>query len=588
MNLNINSGKKNTIMIIKRYRLIAVTFFFLSMTIVMTLPLVFRFTDSAAGGYGDGVYFIWLIRWYQGVIFQGHGAPFFNAMMNYPEGWNLSTTDTALASALPGVPFSLLMGPTAGYNIAMAITFILSGLFMYIWVVYLTSSKSAGLIAGMIYAFLPYRMAHFLAGHLNLSGTAWFPLFFMGYFEVLHHPAQKKWWPPVIAGISLGLIALTSMYYLYFTLLFVVIIFLGYLILVSWRVVLQKAFWIKSLIAALISSPFLFVALKPFLKLSQSGGIADRSLDYANNYSASPTDFFTFSSDHFLFGKWISSIFDRSLWIESSLYIGSVALILILFLLIKKHKKAQRALIRISLLVMVSAFILALGPSLHWNNRQVILHIPGWLQSFSNLKETIIPLPTWFLFNHLPFYAKMRAVMRVGFFVLIFSSMLAGLGAAGFLNKFSKGKKRWLTILIIGLVFFDFYPGSFANTIKKIEARPVDHWLAEQPGKGAVIQMPFEESTSQDQIYYTLTHKKPITGGFFNANQPPQYLYLKPILDRFPDEKSIATLKEYKVQYVLINPLHYQNFKSVEETMLQLGLKKIVTLDGISVYEFEK
>lgn len=553
----------------------------------MTLPLVFRFTDSATGGYGDGVYFIWLIRWYQRVIFEGQGAPFFNAMMNYPEGWNLSTTDTALASALPGVPFSLLLGPIAGYNFAMAITFVLSGLFMYIWVVHLTGSKSAGLIAGTIYAFLPYRMAHFLAGHLNLSGTAWFPLFFMGYFEILQQPTRKHWWPPLLTAISLGLIALTSMYYLYFTILIALVLFFGYLLLISWRILLQKSFWVQSFMTLLVSSPFLYIALKPFLKLSQSGGIADRSLDYANLYSASPTDFFIFSSDHFLFGKWISSIFDRSLWIESSLYIGIITLVLILFHLIRKRNKEHQAITRMALLVMVTAFILALGPSLHWNNHQVILQLPNWLQSISGLQETIIPLPTWFLFDHLPFYAKMRAVMRIGFFVLIFSSMLAGLGAAKFLQNSSTGKKRWLTILILGLVIFDFYPGSFAANIEKIEARAVDYWLAEQPGSGAVVQMPFEASISQDQIYYTLTHQKPITGGFFNANQPPQYLYLQPILARFPDEKSVTTLKEFRVQYVLVNPDDYTNFASVEETMLQLGLKKLISLDGISVYELD-
>ena len=225
MNKRINTGFKNIISKIVQYRLILAFVFFLLITIFMTLPLVFRFTDSAAGGYGDGVYFIWLIRWYQRVIFEGQGVPFFNPMMNYPEGWNLSTTDTALASAMPGVPFSLLLGPTAGYNIAMAITFVFSGLFMYIWVVHLTGSKGAGLIAGTIYAFLPYRMAHFLAGHLNLSGTAWFPLFFMGFFEILHHPTPKRWWPPLLTAVSLGLIALTSMYYLYFTLLIAAIIF---------------------------------------------------------------------------------------------------------------------------------------------------------------------------------------------------------------------------------------------------------------------------------------------------------------------------------------------------------------------------
>ncbi len=578
---------KKLVSLISRYKLVLVTFFFLLVTIFMTFPLILSFTNSAAGGYGDGVYFIWLIRWYQRVIFEGQGVPFFNPMMNFPEGWNLSSTDTALATTLPGVPFSLVLGPIAGYNLAMVLTFVLSGLSMYIWVVYLTGSKSAGIIAGTIYAFFPFRLAHFLAGHLNLSGTAWFPLFFMGLFEMLHNNSKWRWWPPILSAISLGLIALSSMYYLYFTLFFVVIFLIGYLLLVRWKFLVEKFFWLQSVLALVVSTPFLYIALKPFIKLSQTGGIADRSIAYANLYSANPTDFFTYAADHFLFGKWISSILDRSLWIESSLYIGLFTLLLILFYFFRRTKNRNNALARVALLILSVAFILALGPSLHWNNQQVVIHFPIWLQSLFGSNETIIPLPTWFLFDHLPYFSKMRAVMRIGFFTLIFSALIAGLGAAKLLEKFSGKKKRWLTILVLFLVLFDFYPGSFAGTIQKIEPRAVDFWLAQQPGNGAVIQMPFIDLTSQEQIYFTLTHHKPITGGFFNANQPPQYLYLQPIMDRFPDEKSIETMREFRVQYVLINPDRYPDFATMEETMLSLGLKKQTTLDGISVYELE-
>lgn len=568
-------------MIKKYFHFVLAGIYFLVLTLLVTYPLLLHFKDSIIGGYGDGVYFAWLIRWYQNVFLEGKGVPFFNPMMNFPEGWNLSTTDTALASALPGVPFSALFGPIAGYNIAMWITFILSGLCMYIWVHHHTKSTNAALIAGTIYAFLPYRIAHFDAGHLNLSGTAWFPLYFMGLYEVLLSTKKFPWGYMVTTALSLGLIGLTSMYYLYFTILMTVIFVSGFLLFQNWRVLVKPIFWLRIAIIAIFSAPLLFIALKPFVSLSGQGGLANRTLEYANEYSASPTDFFTFASSHFLFGKWISSVFDRSLWIESSLYIGTITIILIILAFIWKKKSEHKALIGTSLLVIITSIILALGPSLHWNNQQVFLNIP-WL----GLENASIPLPTLLLFKYLPFFSKMRAIMRLGFFGLLFGAFLAGFGAQLLFRKIPSKSHRWFTVLIIGLVLFDFYPGSFQNSIQKIEARPVDFWLAEQPGKGAVVQMPFMKSTDQEQIFFTLTHKKPITAGFFNANQPPQFQYLAPIMEHFPDQKSIDTLREYKVEYLLINPTDYPNFKDVETKILLLGMELKTEQSGIRVYGF--
>jgi hypothetical protein len=65
----------------------------------MTWPLSLHLKTSVIGGMGDNIYFVWLIRWYQKVFLEGQGHPFFNPLINYPQGWNLSTTETALASA---------------------------------------------------------------------------------------------------------------------------------------------------------------------------------------------------------------------------------------------------------------------------------------------------------------------------------------------------------------------------------------------------------------------------------------------------------------------------------------------------------
>ncbi len=555
--------------------------FYLLIALLVTFPLILHFRDSIIGGYGDGLYFSWLVRWYQKVIFEGGASPFFNPLMNFPEGWNLSTTDTALASTLPGVPFSLVWGPLAGYNIAMWITFMLSGLTMYIWVHHLTKSRTAALLAGTIYAFLPYRIAHFQAGHLNLSGTAWFPLYFMGLYEILRTSKHWHWAASITTALSLGLIALSSMYYLYFTLLMTVVFIFSYFIFANRKIFIEKWFWLRAVVTAIFSLPLLYLALKPFLSLSNQGGLADRSLEYASQYSASPTDFFAFASNHFLFGEWSSRLFDHSLWMESSLYIGLVSLILV-GVAIWQHKKiSDQKILAIALVMMITAFILALGPQLHWNNKLVEFVSP------TSGQRTPIPLPAALLFEYLPFFSKMRAVMRIGIFTLVFSTLAAGLGAHWLMTRFKLPQRRLVAALLILLALFEFFPGSMRPSLEKTEARPVDFWLADQPAIGAVVQMPFEYSTDQAQIFYTLTHHKAITGGFFNANQPPQYQYLQTVLASFPDERSIATLREYQVAYVVINPAHYDKFDSVQAELFKNGLALLTEQNGIHVYGFE-
>jgi len=555
-------------------------------TVFMTYPLAFQMTKSIIGGWGDDIYFVWLIRWYQKVFFEGDWHPFFNPWMNYPQGWNLSTTDTSLSSALPGIPFSLVLGPVAGYNIAMLLTFVLSGFFMYLWVRSLMKSNLAGLLAGTIYAFVPDHIARLVAGHLNMATLYWFPLYFWGLYNLLRAGIKFDWKSILLTGFALGAIAFISMYYLYMTLLFTVVFVLVYLIVSRFKVLREKNFWLQIGAAALISLPFLYFSLRPFVTLSAAGGLSSRSVEYAAMYSASPTDFFLPSSDHFLFGAPLSKVFDRSLWMEGSLYIGLVGMVLGIIAIVRNKKSEHRWLIWSALAVMVTSFVLALGINLHWNNQDVISHIPAFLQPVLHRSETLIFLPSNWLFQHLPFYDKMRALMRFGLFVLIFVPVLAGIGYDQISKRLSLGRQRLLAAGLIAVVLFEFYPGSYAAQLSQPAPRPVDLWLAGQPGKGAVAPMPFSTATDQAQLYYTLFYNKPFVGGFFNANQPEQYVNISPVLDNFPDANSVELLRRLKVEYIVVDTTLYSDLSSVQHTMEQLGLVRITVQGDQEVWGF--
>ncbi len=197
-----------------RVVIVLVILYFTGLTIIMTWPLVEKMGGYLLGQIGDNIYFVWLINWFKRSLFELHVSPFFVPFLNYPEGWSLAYTEIAPIMVVLAMPFALIGGATFGYNSALMLSFILAGLGMYLWINKVTKNKAAGLIAGTIFAFVPYHMAHALIGHFHIMGIQWFPFYFMGLFDILINK-EKNWKSAILAGIALGFISLTSIYYTY-------------------------------------------------------------------------------------------------------------------------------------------------------------------------------------------------------------------------------------------------------------------------------------------------------------------------------------------------------------------------------------
>ena len=553
-----------------------VVLYFTALILGMTYPLVLRMNHAITGEIGDNIYFVWMIAWMKRAVFELHTNPFNVWFLNYPEGWNMAYTEITPIMLILAMPFAFLGGATLAYNAAMLLTFILAGLFMFIWVDHLTGHKGAALVAGTIYAFVPFHFSHFLIGHLNLTGIQWFPLYFMGLVDLLTHPVQANgklnWKPALLAGLSLGLIGWTSQYYLYMAFFISLVFILGYPLLSGWRVLLTKAFWANLVILGGAALPLIGIAVYPYLMLSGQGGLPDRSIGIAELYSASPTDFILPSTLHFIWGQWVGATFNRDMWVEGTLYVGVIALALAVFALVTSRKNPFRPLILTAVLAMVVATILAMGIDLHWNGEAVKLAVPTFLSGVIKAPAVPIPLPGYFLFKYFPFFAKLRALNRFGVFNLVMVSLLAGLGTAWWLKNRPGKWQTGATLVSLVLVLVDFLPRPFTQ-FSEITSRPVDTWLAAQPGKGAVAQMPFKESEDQEQTYYTYFNGKPFVGGFFNAFPPAQYQKIKPVLAFFPDTESVSLLKKLGVEYVVVDKKAYDVPERIKEESAVLGLK---------------
>jgi hypothetical protein len=536
------------------------------------------------GQIGDNVYFVWLFGWFRKAIFEFKTSPFVVPHLNYPEGWSLAHTEMSPATLAIGFPLSFIAGNVFAYNFSALATFVLSGFFMYVWVERVTKSHWAGFIAGSFFAFSPYRFAHFRAGHLNLLGTMWLPLFFMGFFELLQEgtSSRRMIW---LTGIALGLIGLSSIYYLYATLLISLFV-VGVYLIIHRQIVRDPNFWRQGFTAFLISIPLILAAVLPFVQLETQGGFQSRDVFQVVGGSASLTDFILPSTDHFLVGSWISEKFSRNHWIEGTLYLGVVPIALSAIAIVKGWKSPQRRNLLIFLLLIgMFGLLFALGTHLHWNETIVDVPIPQLLRARLDRDSIHIRMPVFYLFQSMPMFSRLRTFKRFGVFVLLSISVLSGLG----INRFRKGVGDRVWTFAVPLLFlfvmFEVYPGPYKN-FALVEPRPVDYWLAEQPGDGGVAQFPFYQVEDQDQVYNTLTHGKPFIGGFFNAFPPKQYLEIRPVMEGFPDESSLALLRNLQVKFILVDGTAYEKFIDVQQAIEDLGLELKVVFGDDYVYTF--
>jgi hypothetical protein len=158
---------------------------------VMTWPLARSLTRDVASDLGDSLYYMWAVAWDCKQILAilggdfGRVRTFFDANMFYPEPLSLVYSDHMLPQAIQVLPLYITTGNLIlCYNLLVLSTFILSGLGTYLFVRELTGNARAAFIAGLVFAFAPYRMGH--AAHLNLLSVQWVPFALYGlrrYFD---------------------------------------------------------------------------------------------------------------------------------------------------------------------------------------------------------------------------------------------------------------------------------------------------------------------------------------------------------------------------------------------------------------------
>src|SRR5436190_15772286 len=148
----------------------------------MTYPQALHLRDRVHDD-GDPLLNAWALAW---VAHQLPRAPahLFDANIFYPERRALAYSETLLVPATLAAPLGWWgVGPVLVYNIVFLSGFIVSGAGTALLVRTLTGSNAAGFIAGLVFAFLPFRIDHF--PHLQLQQTQCLPFAMWAFHRLM-------------------------------------------------------------------------------------------------------------------------------------------------------------------------------------------------------------------------------------------------------------------------------------------------------------------------------------------------------------------------------------------------------------------
>jgi len=202
---------------------------FVLLTIAMTWPLAAHPARALASDFGDPLFNTWVIGWMAEHLTRalaGHPAALrvlWDANIFFPEPNTLAFSDHLFIEALQVLPVFWATGNLVlCYNVALLLSFALSGLGAFLLLRDLTGSRLAGITAGVFFAFNEYRLTLEIS-HLQTLSVHWLPFALLGLHRCVATGSRRALAWGMAALVALNLSAgFHALYYTPFVVAFVV------------------------------------------------------------------------------------------------------------------------------------------------------------------------------------------------------------------------------------------------------------------------------------------------------------------------------------------------------------------------------
>jgi F5/8 type C domain-containing protein len=180
------------------------------LTVALTWPLTIHPASLVPNDLGDPLLNTWILAWNARVL--PLTASWWNGPQFYPVTGTLAFSEHLLGLTIFTTPIIWLTGePLVAHNVAFFLSFVLSALAAYFLAYTISRRHDCAFLAGVAFAFAPYRMAQF--AHVQVLSAYWMPVALAAlhrYFE-----NRRLHWLVVFA-VAWFLQALACGYYLFY------------------------------------------------------------------------------------------------------------------------------------------------------------------------------------------------------------------------------------------------------------------------------------------------------------------------------------------------------------------------------------
>jgi len=494
-----------------RLRSLAVALLFVALTIAMTWPQA-QYLGSRVYDTDDPLLSIWRVSWIAHIL-PTNPSELFNGNIFYPEARTLAYSDSVLLQGLAGAPLIWLgVSRVTTYNVLLLLSIALSGWAMWRYAMHLTGDMNGSVLAGIVFAFVPYRFDHYQ--HLELEATIFMPLALLYFDRALTSRSKRDAWLTMAMFVA-------QLYSCIYYAVFLATAMAAVAAVVLWKTsphgrrAFLSAIVPAAIVAMLIAAPY---AMTYSSNRETLGERNDRDVQL---YSATLTNYLATPEFNVIHGAWARPFGQP----ERLLFPGVLAIVLA----IRGLRRIDRA--RLSTLILgATGLIISLG-----------LNTP----LYDALRTIAFP------------YRGLRAPARAS--ILVFLAM-AALAAFGWRRLMHRRPRR--TAIIATLAMATALLVEYSNRMDAwltLPSQPpeVYRWLASQP-RSVVVEVPFARADRLHSIadglymFNSTWHWQPIVNGY-SGFFPKSFYELSEQMASFPDDQSIAYLKSRDVDLIVVH-----------------------------------
>ena len=506
---------------------------FVGLTAVMTWPSVLHLATRSVD-HQDIFFNLWRMEWVRHALLTSP-RDLFNGNQFYPERGVLAYSDAMMVESLIALPLlSVGLPAMLVHNLLLLGVIAASGIGMFVLARYLWGNTYAAVVAGLVFAFAPYRFSHFM--HMELQWAVWMPWAFWAMQRTLDTGALRY---GLLTGLFMTLQLTSSIYYGLF--LAVILATIGGIqVCAMGRRAIRPVAALGA--GALILAATALVYSGPYREASARVGL--RTTLEIRKYSAEPSSYFRVHESNLLLGRW------RAGSTELNLYPGLVPMALGLIALVAMRPT------RITL-----AYAAGLAVALDFS-----FGINGLL--YPQLQY------------HVGFFKGLRAPSRASILFLLCLGVLAARATAAILARVPESKRALCGAAIAAVILVEYWSAPMKLVPYPRRAQLYD-FLAQLPD-GNVLELPIPRLDGlpflDTRYLYTSTfHWKTLVNGY-SGYYPRSYLQRLVHLHTFPSEVALEQLHDDKVRYIIVHDEQYRDPAEgarVAEELVRLGGKPL-------------